>query len=187
MKALRAAYLFAALAGLQAAFGGMAAAEPPAQTEATSPQEPAAQGKVTTLYQGFGLRKLMFVTASVAGFGDYKKRAARVFAPGEPMHFYCEPVNFGWAHTGEIARFRVLMDFEIRKPDGEIIKKGFGQVGWDSVQIPPDTFMAGAIRIPNAAASGPYVLGLRWRDLANNRIIERDLPFEIAKPRGSDA
>lgn len=120
------------------------------------------------------------VSEKATGYGKFTARQSSVFTQNEILNFYAEPVNFGWSAVGDKHRFSVVMDVEIRKPDGEIVwgKKGVDRVSFDEEKPRSDCFLAGNVSF-SKLPPGKYILGVRFRDAANDRILERDVDFEI--------
>lgn len=126
------------------------------------------------------LINFVIVSDKVSGYGKFTARASKAFSQNEVLSFYAEPVNFGWSTVGDKHRFSVVMDVEIRKPDGEIVwgKKGVDKVSFDEPQPRTDCFLSGNVTF-SKLSPGRYILGVRFRDAANDRILERDVEFEI--------
>ena len=166
---------------------GAALAQSPDPQAAPQPSAQVSPDKIAPS-KVFGVRNIAFVLEKPAGYGAYKKRPAPVFAPNELLQFYAEPVNLGWSSTGGSYRFNMIVDVEVRRPDGEILwgRRGMGHLLFESTQPRSDTFISGSVMIKNLPV-GSYVLGVRFRDPANNKVVERDLAFDVAKPKGQDA
>ncbi len=64
----------------------------------------------------------MFVTRKADLLGDYEQRPSNVFAIGEPLFTYLEPVGYGWKTLDSgLFGFGVTTDFEILTRDDEVL------------------------------------------------------------------
>jgi hypothetical protein len=75
-----------------------------------------------------GFRRILFVKEVPDRFGAYKSRGNTVFAPDEPLIIYTEPIGVAWKQDGDEYSSKLVVDFEIRSPDGRVLagQKGFG-------------------------------------------------------------
>ena len=73
-----------------------------------------------------------------------------------------------------------MVDFEIRKPDGQVLggQKGFGEFAF-TAREPPIDYMAHVTINLTGAPAGAYVLGLTLHDANSRKSTSTDLPFEI--------
>ncbi len=127
-----------------------------------------------------GFRRILFVSDIPEGFAAYEPRGDNVFASGEPLIVYAEPIGVSWAKEGEEVTAKLVVDFEIRQPDGQVLagQKGFGEFAL-SAREPPLDFMTHIKIDVTEAQAGSYILGLTLRDINGGGSHETDLPFEI--------
>jgi hypothetical protein len=127
-----------------------------------------------------GFRRILFVADTPGGFAIYDPRPDNVFKPGEPLIVYTEPVGIAWQQDGDKVSSKLVVDFELRSPDGQVLggQKGFGEFTFTAREQPID-YMAHVTINLTGAPSGAYILGLTVRDANSGKAANADLPFEI--------
>jgi hypothetical protein len=127
-----------------------------------------------------GFRRILFVTEAPDGFAIYDPRPNNVFKPGEPLIIYTEPVGIAWQQDGDKVSSKLVVDFEVRSPDGQVLggQKAFGEFAL-TAREPPIDYMAHVTINLTGAPAGAYVLGLTVHDANSGKTASADLPFEI--------
>jgi hypothetical protein len=127
-----------------------------------------------------GFRRILFVSEVPEGFADYQPRADNVFTPDEPLIVYTEPIGVSWIKDGDELATKLIVDFEIRLPDGKVLagQRGFGEFAL-SAREPPLDFMTHVKLDVTGAPAGAYILGLTMHDTNSGKSTTSDLPFEI--------
>jgi len=127
-----------------------------------------------------GFRRILFVSAIPEGFAAYQPRATNIFAPDEPLVVYTEPIGVAWTKDGDEFSSKLVVDFEIRLPDGKVIagQRGFGEFALSAREAPLD-FMTHIKLDVTGAPAGSYILGLTIHDTKSGKSTVTDLPFEI--------
>ena len=127
-----------------------------------------------------GFRRILFVSAIPDGFAVYQPRDNASFAPDEPLIVYTEPIGVAWTQDGDQFSSKLVIDFEIRTPDGKVLggQKEFGEFAF-TAREPPIDYMAHVTVNLTGAAPGAYILGLTLRDTNSGKVASADLPFEI--------
>jgi hypothetical protein len=127
-----------------------------------------------------GFRRILFVSEVPDGFAAYKPRADNVFTADEPLIVYTEPIGVVWQKDGDEFSSKLVVDFEIRSPDGKVLagQKGFGEFAL-SAREPPLDFMTHIKLDVTGASAGSYILGLTVHDTKSGKSATADLPFEI--------
>jgi hypothetical protein len=127
-----------------------------------------------------GFRRILFVSAVPEGFANYKPRGDTSFAPNEPLIIYTEPIGVTWKQNGEEVSSKLVVDFEIRSPDGKVLagQKAFGEFALEAREPPLDYMSQIKLNVSGLPA-GSYILGLTMRDANSDKISTKDLPFEI--------
>ena len=127
-----------------------------------------------------GFRGILFVSEIPEGFAAYQPRTNNIFAPDEPLIVYTEPVGVAWTKNGDEFSSKLVVDFDIRSPDGKVLagQKGFGEFAL-SAREPPLDFMTHVKLDVTGAPAGAYILGLTMHDTNNGKSTSTDLPFEI--------
>src|SRR6187431_2240912 len=87
-----------------------------------------------------GFRRILFVTEAPGGFGIYDPRPNNVFKPGEPLIVYTEPIGIAWQQNGDKVSSKLVVDFEVRSPDGQVLggQKAFGDFSLAAREEPID-------------------------------------------------
>lgn len=126
------------------------------------------------------ITKSVFVTADAGGYGLYTARDNNVFAQGEPILIYLEPVGFAWKEEGGLYSSLMVVDFEIMSPQGEVLagQKNFGQFEFHS-HAQNTEYMANLTLNLTGAPAGSYVLGITLRDRHGGQTAVAEMPFEI--------
>jgi len=127
-----------------------------------------------------GFRRILFVSAVPEGFAAYKPRDNAAFAPNEALIVYAEPIGVAWKQNGDEFSSKLVVDFEIRTPDGQVLagQKGFGEFSLQARE-PPLDYMSHIKLDVTGAAPGSYILGLTIHDANSGKSSSTDLPFEI--------
>jgi hypothetical protein len=127
-----------------------------------------------------GFRRILFVSEIPEGFAAYQPRANNIFAPDEPLIVYSEPIGVAWTKDGDEFASKLVVDFDIRSPDGKVLagQKGFGEFALSAREEPLD-FMTHIKLDVTGAPAGPYILGLTIHDTKSGKSTSTDLPFEI--------
>jgi len=127
-----------------------------------------------------GFRRILFVSEVPEGFAAYQPRTNNIFAPDEPLIVYTEPIGVAWTKDGDELSTKLVVDFEIRLPDGKVIagQRGFGEFAL-SAREPPLDFMTHIKLDVTGAPAGAYILGLTMHDTNSGKSTTTDLPFEI--------
>lgn len=127
-----------------------------------------------------GFRRILFVSGVPEGFADYSPRPNSEFSPNEPLIIYSEPIGVTWKKDGDQYSSKLVVDFDIRSPDGQVLagQKGFGEFAL-SAREPPLDFMTHIKLDVTGAPPGSYILGLTMHDTTSGKSTSTDLRFEI--------
>jgi hypothetical protein len=127
-----------------------------------------------------GFRHILFVSDVPEGFADYTPRPNNQFSPEEPLIIYSEPIGVTWTKDGDQYSSKLVVDFEIRSPEGQVLagQRGFGEFAL-SAREPPLDFMTHIKLDVTGAPPGSYILGLTMHDTSSGKSTSTDLPFEI--------
>ena len=127
-----------------------------------------------------GFRRVLFVSDVPEGFAAYRPRADNVFAPDEPLIIYTEPIGVAWKTDGDDYSSKLVVDFEIRTPEGQVLtgQKAFGEFELEARE-PPLDYMSHIKLDVTGAPEGSYILGITIHDTNSGKSASTDLPFEI--------
>ncbi|WP_428688481.1 hypothetical protein [Roseibium sp.] len=122
----------------------------------------------------------VFVAAPADGYGIYTARADSVFAIGEPLLVYLEPVGFDWKQENGLFRSLLTVDFDLSSPDGTVLagQKEFGRFDFKS-HVPNTEYMANLTLRVNGAPAGDYVLDLTVNDQIGGGSARVKIPFSF--------
>ena len=138
-------------------------------------------GVVDALHKApLSFRRILFVKDVPEGFAAYQPRADNVFAADEPLIVYTEPIGVAWKKDGDEFSSKLVVDFEIRLPDGQVLagQRGFGEFELQARE-PPIDYMSHIKLHVTGAPEGSYILGLTVHDHNSGKSSSTDLPFEI--------
>ena len=127
------------------------------------------------------MRRAMFVKTKAAIFGGYDDRGSNVFAPGEPLLSYLEPVGYGWKPVGSDSfQLGLTIDFLLKGSDGKVIA---GQDAFQSFSatshVKNKEFYLNMTMSLNGLDPGSYVLIYTVHDNASSKVTTVEQPFTI--------
>lgn len=105
------------------------------------------------------------------GFGLYDLRANAIFAPGEPIHTYAEPVGFAWQENDDgTYSFGLQVDLVLKDSEGAILveREQFQRYIMTSRVRNREFFISLQLDLTDAP-EGDYVLDYIIRDLARDQ------------------
>ena len=121
-----------------------------------------------------------FVKDKAAGYGMYEPRDA-VFAQGEQLIVYAEPVGIKWASGGRgyIAGF--VVDVDVLGADGTVLggQKNFGDFSFDMASTPSTSIHANLTLSLTGLPPGNYKVRYTFTDRTSSEQTFTELPFEI--------
>ncbi len=123
----------------------------------------------------------MFVDQKAPMWGAYDKRASTVFSPGEPLHFYLEPVGMKHKEDGGLITSGVSLDVEIRQ--GDVIRYGhdkFIQADFPGHYGVTEVMLNGELTLL-AFKPGDYTLRLVLHDHVSGERAITTLPFSYSE------
>lgn len=143
----------------------------------------AAEGRLADLWETlpYTTRHAMFVSKPADFFGGYERRPTNVFAPGETLRGYVEPVGFHHKRLddGRLS-FGVTTDFEILSHDGKILG---GQKAFKSTDLVGHVrnreFFVDLTLTLDGLAPGDYVVAYTLHDHVGGASTRFELPFTI--------
>jgi hypothetical protein len=127
-----------------------------------------------------GFRRILFVKDIPEGFAAYQPRPDNSFKSDEPIIVYTEPIGVAWKKEGDEYSSKLVVDFEIRSPDGQVLagQRGFGEFELEARE-PPLDYMSHIKLDVTGAPEGSYILGITIHDTNSGKSASTDLPFEI--------
>jgi hypothetical protein len=128
----------------------------------------------------FSARHVMFVARKATAYGDYEARSSNVFAPGEKLLTYLEPLGYAWTANGDTYRIGVSVDFEVLSTTGKILggQKEILKQKLETHYRNREFYINSTMDIDGATA-GDYVLVYTLHDLANGHTTRLEQPFTI--------
>jgi hypothetical protein len=128
----------------------------------------------------FSARHVMFVARKANAYGDYEARSSNVFAPGEKLLSYIEPLGYAWAAKGDTYRIGVSVDFEVLSTTGKVLggQKEILKQEFETHYCSREFYLNSTMDIDGATAVD-YVLVYTLHDLANGRTARLEQPFTI--------
>jgi opacity protein-like surface antigen len=125
-------------------------------------------------------RRVLWVAGPPEGFGVYNARETNVYASGDQMIVYAEPVGFGWDQTGDIYQMNLAIDLVIKSKDGEELlrKDDFQKLSIGS-RVRNREFMATLTLTLTGIPAGEYIADATLRDVVTGKKGTMSLPFVI--------
>jgi len=128
----------------------------------------------------FTTRRGMFVTRKANLYGDYVARTSNVFAPGEMMFWYMEPLGYAFAAQGDGYRYGVSMDFEILSKTGaNLLSQKSAMKQEFATHFRNRQLYVNINFSPDDMPAGDYVMVLTLHDLGSDRTTRVEQPFKI--------
>ncbi len=135
-----------------------------------------------TLWQAAPLtfRRALWVAGPPNGYGAYNPRETNVYAAGDQMIVYAEPVGFGWAKSGDIWQTDLRADLAIKSKDGEVLlsQPDFQKLAIASRERNRE-FIATITLTLTGIPAGEYVADTTFRDQVTGKTGTMSLPFVI--------
>ncbi|QGZ36234.1 hypothetical protein [Stappia indica] len=127
---------------------------------------------------------LAFTDGAATGYGRYTPRADAVFAAGDTLTVYAEPVGFGHEETAEGYGVRLTAGFELLNTSGQVLAEqtGFADLRADSRNRLRE-FHATLSFAFEGLRPGDYRLVTTLTDTVSGKTASGELPFTI---RASD-
>ena len=154
-------------------------------TAQVSAEYQAAEDALVAAWQSMPLavRNASFVTEPASGYGLYTRRDNAVFAQGEPIIVYAEPVGYAWHESPDgTYTFGFNVDFLLKDTDGKIVggQENFQQLELNS-RVRNREFMLALTLTVDGAPPGRYIIEYRVRDVASEKAATISLPFHIVE------
>lgn len=123
---------------------------------------------------------LTFTDGPASGYGRYTPRADAVFAAGDTLTVYAEPVGFGHEQTAEGYGVRLTAGFELLNTSGQVLAEqtGFADLRADSRNRLRE-FHATLSFAFEGLRPGEYRLVTKLTDTVSGKTASGELPFTI--------
>ncbi len=125
-------------------------------------------------------RKALFVSEPPTGFGAYVERPDAVFAPGQPLLVYAEPIGFEWKQVDGLFTCDLIIDVALRDPAGKVLfeKREIGHMALKSHARNHEFMMKLDLNLRGLPV-GDYVLDGIMRDEVSKKWGSFSLPFTV--------
>ena len=126
-------------------------------------------------------RHALFVANRPTLYGGYEERSSSVFAPGEKLVTYVEPVGYTWTAVEGGYRFGITMDFAVKTRDGTILagKDAFQAFTFTSHFRNREVFVNVTMAL-DGLNPGDYLLVYTLHDNGSAKASSFSQPFTIA-------
>ncbi|PTW62310.1 hypothetical protein C8N35_101350 [Breoghania corrubedonensis] len=127
-----------------------------------------------------GFTVAIFTSGKAGGYGRYTPRENAVFAPGEAINVYAEPVAYGFAREDDLVAIALAASFELRTPGGQILASGddFAHLT-AKARHPIREFPATLTYRFDGLSPGDYVLVTKLADDNSDKSGAFSLPFTV--------
>ena len=125
------------------------------------------------------VRNFALTTERVRSFRKYTPLERAVLRPGDALHVYGEPGNFGWHSQKDGARFRITVSARLRRSDGRAVVSNISPLSLkhEAASQPSDFFFS--LRLNINAPVGFYTIGVRLRDAISGQTTEKSFPRQL--------
>ena len=131
-------------------------------------------------------RQIELVRGEPEGYGQIEPRADNVFAPGEEITVYVDPIGFGWREGENGWETDLAADFVLSTPEGRIIagQKDFGEFRIRSPRRARESFLVVNYEF-SGVPDGDYVLTTTVKDRIDEETASFELPITISEEGGA--
>ena len=125
-------------------------------------------------------RRALWIEAAPGGWGVYTPRSSDIYASGDKMFAYAEPVGFSWRASGEDWVIEWTADMVIKSKDGTELQRmnDFQQLKITSHERNQEVFASFTYTFTDIPA-GEYVVDTVLRDKGNGKTATFSLAFVI--------
>lgn len=127
-------------------------------------------------------RKALFVAQPPDGYGIYNPRETNVFASGQEMLLYTEPVGFSWKQSGDVFQTDWIIDAVLKGLDGKVLwqQEGFGSMQLTS-RVRNQEVMLKLNYTFTGLAAGDYLVETTLRDKVSGKKGTFTMPFKVSQ------
>lgn len=125
-------------------------------------------------------RRALWVETPAESFGTFTPRRDNVYATGEKMFFYGEPVGYGWRQIGDMWQMEFVADAALRNKNGEVL--------WEQREVMDKQLQSRVknrefittftFRFPQIPA-GEYIIDTILHDRVTGKSVTTSLPFVV--------
>lgn len=128
------------------------------------------------------IRRATFVAEEPQGYGVFNPRDSTSFEIGQPLLVYAELAGQGWRRSGDIFRTDLVLDFELRRADGQslVAQQAFNTIATASRRRNREFFLYVTYSF-SGLEPGDYVVRTTVRDRAGNKQTAFDLTFAVRR------
>lgn len=128
------------------------------------------------------IRRATFVAEEPQGYGVFNPRDSTSFEIGQPLLVYAELAGQGWRRSGDIFRTDLVLDFELRRADGQslVAQQAFNTIATASRRRNREFFLYVTYSF-SGLEPGDYVVRTSVRDRAGNKQTAFDLTFAVRR------
>jgi hypothetical protein len=126
------------------------------------------------------IRRATYVAEEPQGFGVFNPRDSTTFTAGQALLVYAELAGQGWRRSGDIFRTDLVLDFELRRADGQslVAQQAFNTIATASRRRNREFFLYVTYSF-TGIEPGDYVVRTTVRDRVGNKQSSFDLAFQI--------
>lgn len=128
------------------------------------------------------IRRATFVAEEPQGYGVFNPRDSTSFEAGQPLLVYAEIAGQGWRRSGDIFRTDLVLDFELRRADGQslVAQQAFNTIATASRRRNREFFVYVTYSF-SGLEPGDYVVRTQVRDRAASKQTAFDLAFTVRR------
>lgn len=128
------------------------------------------------------IRRATFVAEEPQGYGVFNPRDSTSFEAGQPLLVYAELAGQGWRRSGDIFRTDIVLDFELRRADGQslVAQQAFNTIATASRRRNREFFLYVTYSF-TGIEPGDYVVRTTVRDRVGAKQTSFDLTFSVRR------
>ncbi|MBX9990099.1 hypothetical protein [Phreatobacter oligotrophus] len=128
------------------------------------------------------IRRATFVAEEPQGYGVFNPRDSTSFEASQPLLVYAELAGQGWRRSGDIFRTDIVLDFELRRADGQslVAQQAFNTIATASRRRNREFFLYVTYSF-SGLEPGDYVVRTTVRDRVGAKQTAFDLAFAVRR------
>jgi len=128
------------------------------------------------------IRRATFVAEEPQGYGVFNPRDSTSFEASQPLLVYAELAGQGWRRSGDIFRTDLVLDFELRRADGQslVAQQAFNTIATASRRRNREFFLYVTYSF-SGLEPGDYVVRTTVRDRVGTKQTAFDLAFAVRR------
>jgi hypothetical protein len=129
------------------------------------------------------VQNFVLTEEGATAFRKYTPIERAILRPGDTLHVYGEPGDFGWHSQDGSARFNVIVTARLRTSDGRAVLSNVPPLSLKHAASSRPAEFFFSLRLKINTPLGSYTLGVRLRDVATGETVEKSFPVRVSYRR----